>query len=148
MKADSKFFIPLLVALIILAASPVPTYACEDQLSVSIEDYNVKDIDGDGTEDLQLIGKAELTLDDPCGNGKVIIVLSLHLEHEDGSSRIITQTLHVNLNEGETTISFVFTAFNLKAGDYLAYLTASCRGLHAESEPVSIDPPGGTVGPI
>jgi len=148
LKADSKVFILLLVALILLVASPVPAYACEDDLSVSIEDYNVKDIDGDGTEDLQLIGKAEFTLDDLCGNGKVIIVLSLHLEHEGGSSKIITQTLHVDLNEGEDKISFVFTVFNLKAGDYSIYLMAYCRGLRAKSEPVIIDPPGGTVGPI
>lgn len=148
MKAYNKVFIPLLVALILLIALPVPTYACEDDLSVSIEDYNVKDVDGDGTDDLQLIGKVEFTLDDLCGNGKVIIVLSLHLEHEGGSSKIITQMLHVDLNEGEDKISFVFTVFNLKAGDYLVYLMASCRGLHAKSEPIIIDPPGGTVGPI
>jgi len=148
LKAAGKVFIPLLVALMLLAASPVQTYACEGQLSVSIENYKVKDIDGDGTEDLQLIGKTELILDDARGNGKVVIIVSLHLEHESGSSKIITQTLHVNLNEGKATVSFVFTVFNLKAGDYLAYLTASCRGLYAESEPEIIDPRGGTVGPL
>ena len=148
MKTAGKVFIPLLVALMLLAASPFQTYAFEGQLYVSIENYKVKDIDGDGVEDLQLRGKAELSLDGSRGNGEVKIVVSLHLEHESGSSLIISKTLHVDLKGGKAEVEFIFTVFSLKAGDHLAYLTAYCRGLYAESESIIIDPPGGTVGPI
>jgi hypothetical protein len=149
LKVVGKASILLLVVLLSLAFSVSQTYAYEGELEVYIDQYVVEDIDGDGVkDDLQLTGIAELKLEEPPEDDEVTMVVSLHLEHESGSSIIATQTLLVELDDGEATVKFVFTVYDLEAGDYLAYLTAQCGGLSAESETEIIDPEGGTVGPI
>ncbi|HIE14698.1 TPA: hypothetical protein EYP70_05440 [Candidatus Bathyarchaeota archaeon] len=154
MRTVGRVFILALMILAFLTTLSVQAYAFKKadngELSVSIIEIQVVDLDNDGAEDdLVLTGETSLTLCDPPKNGKVIILVTLHLIHESGSTRVIPKILIANLNDkGEARVSFAFTVFNLKAGFYEVYLRAFCRGLFAESEHETFDPRGGTVGPL
>ncbi len=154
MRTVGRVFILALMILAFLTTLSVQAYAFKkadnDELSVSITQILVADLDNDGAEDdLKLTGETNLTLHDPPENGKVIIIVTLHLIHESGSTRVIPKILIADLDdEGKARVSFVFTVFNLRAGFYEAYLRAFCRGLFAESEHKIFDPRGGTVGPL